>query len=108
MADPTSADGGAERDAEWRFDDLRALYVNCTLKCSPQLSHTQGLIDRSRAIMKQHGVAVTVLRAADHDIATGRVARHDRARLAKRRLARHPPAGAGRRHPGAVRADLAG
>lgn len=26
----------------WRFDDLRAAYVNCTLKPSPQLSHTQG------------------------------------------------------------------
>jgi hypothetical protein len=29
------------------FDDLRAVFFNCTLKPSPQLSHTQGLIDRS-------------------------------------------------------------
>ena len=27
---------------EWRFDGLRALYVNCTLKRSPEPSHTQG------------------------------------------------------------------
>src|SRR5215468_11068650 len=54
-----------------RYDDLRAMFINCTLKRSPELSHTQGLIDVSRAIMEQHGVHVTVLRAVDHDIATG-------------------------------------
>ena len=59
------------RTDEWRFDDLRALYVNCTLKRSPERSHTQGLIDVSVAIMERHGVAVTQLRAVDHDIATG-------------------------------------
>jgi hypothetical protein len=32
-----------------RYDDLRALYVNCTLKRSPDLSNTQGLADRSIA-----------------------------------------------------------
>ena len=31
-----------------RYDDLRALFINCTLKRSPELSHTQGLIDRQR------------------------------------------------------------
>jgi multimeric flavodoxin WrbA len=56
---------------EWRFDDLRALYINCTLKRSPERSHTQGLIDRSRSIMEGHGVTVDELRAVDHDIATG-------------------------------------
>jgi hypothetical protein len=25
-----------------RYDDLSALFLNCTLKPSPQLSHTQG------------------------------------------------------------------
>src|SRR5256885_5097493 len=54
-----------------RYDDLRALFINCTLKRSPELSHTQGLIDVSRAILERHGVAVDVLRAVDHDIATG-------------------------------------
>lgn len=58
-------------DAPARYDDLRALYVNCTLKRSPERSHTQGLIDRSVAIMEAHGVAVEQLRAVDHDIATG-------------------------------------
>ena len=58
-------------DRDWDFSGLRALYVNCTLKRSPELSHTQGLVDRSAAIMRQHGVQVDQIRAVDHDIATG-------------------------------------
>ncbi|MGH3384449.1 MAG: flavodoxin family protein [Nocardioidaceae bacterium] len=53
------------------FSGLRAMYINCTLKRSPELSHTQGLVDLSRRIMDKHGVQVEVLRAVDHDIATG-------------------------------------
>ena len=50
---------------------LRAMYVSCTLKRSPELSNTEGLVDRSAAIMLKNGVTVEVLRAVDHDIATG-------------------------------------
>jgi multimeric flavodoxin WrbA len=57
--------------AEHDFSGLRALYINCTLKRSPERSHTQGLVDRSAAIMRKHGVAVETLRAVDLDIATG-------------------------------------
>ncbi len=53
------------------YDDLRAVYLNCTLKPSPAMSHTQGLVDRSSHIMRAHGVAVDVIRAVDHDIAPG-------------------------------------
>jgi multimeric flavodoxin WrbA len=53
------------------YSDLRALYVNCTLKRSPHVSNTQGLADRSIAIMRRNGVSVDVVRAVDHDIATG-------------------------------------
>ena len=56
---------------DWDFSGLRALYVNGTLKRSPELSHTQGLVDRSAAIMSRHGVQVDQIRAVDHDIATG-------------------------------------
>ena len=41
----------------WDFTDLRALFVNCTLKPSPDLSNTQGLMDISVAIMEANGVA---------------------------------------------------
>lgn len=54
-----------------RFEGLRAVFVNCTLKRSPELSHTQGLIDRSIGLMEGEGVDVDQIRAIDHDIATG-------------------------------------
>jgi multimeric flavodoxin WrbA len=53
------------------YDDLRALYINCTLKRSPAVSHTEGLVDVSRKILEKQGVQVDVIRAIDHDIATG-------------------------------------
>ena len=53
------------------YSDLRAVFVNCTLKKSPALSHTQGLADMSVALMRQNGVAVEVIRAVDHDIPVG-------------------------------------
>ncbi len=58
-------------ESRWDFSDLRALFLNCTLKRSPELSHTQGLIDISRAIMEKNGVTVEVLRPVDHAIAYG-------------------------------------
>jgi multimeric flavodoxin WrbA len=59
------------RQSRWDFSGLRALFVNCTLKRSPERSHTQGLADRSAEIMRRQGVAVDTIRAVDHDIATG-------------------------------------
>jgi multimeric flavodoxin WrbA len=53
------------------FDGLSALFINCSLKRSPEISHTDGLVARSAALMRSHGVAVSTVRAADHDIATG-------------------------------------
>ncbi len=53
------------------FSDLSALFVNCTLKKSPELSHTQGLMDVSAQIMRKQGVSVDSFRAVDHAIATG-------------------------------------
>ena len=55
----------------WDFSDLRALHVNCTLKRSPERSHTQGLIDLSKAIMDANGVTVDEVRAVDHELAPG-------------------------------------
>ena len=54
-----------------RYDDLNALFINCTLKPSPELSHTQGLIEVSAGIMRKQGVRAETIRAVDHDIATG-------------------------------------
>ena len=57
--------------SKWDFSDLNALFLNCTLKRSPDLSHTQGLIDISSAIMEKNGVTVEALRPVDIDIAYG-------------------------------------
>jgi multimeric flavodoxin WrbA len=53
------------------YTGLKALFINCTLKKSPQTSNTEGLVDISAAIMKKQGVQVEVIRAIDHDIAQG-------------------------------------
>ncbi|MEX2586441.1 MAG: flavodoxin family protein [Actinomycetota bacterium] len=58
-------------ESRWDFSDLQAMVINCTLKPSPGLSHTQGLLDRSIAIMERNGVGVDVARAVDHDLPPG-------------------------------------
>jgi len=55
----------------WDFSELKALYFNCTLTKSPEKSHTDLLIETSRNIMDKHGVKTEMIRAIDHDIATG-------------------------------------
>jgi multimeric flavodoxin WrbA len=57
--------------SRWDFSDLRALYLNCTLKRSPELSHTEGLARISMEIMRKNGVAVELIRVVDHDIPVG-------------------------------------
>lgn len=53
------------------FRGLRAVFINATLKRSPEPSHTDGLIRLSSGVMRDHGVDVDEIRAIDHDIATG-------------------------------------
>ena len=58
-------------NSKWDFSDLKAVFVNCTLKRSPEQSHTEGLMNISRAIMEKNGVSVEMVRAVDHEIAFG-------------------------------------
>ncbi len=65
---------GSKKDKPERKDDfsgLSALFLNCTLKRSPELSHTEGLIGISRAIMEKNGIATTLIRPVDLTIAPG-------------------------------------
>ncbi len=57
--------------SKWDFSDLRALFINCTLKPSRTRSNTEGLMEISVAIMEANGVTVDRIRAVDHDIAPG-------------------------------------
>ena len=53
------------------FTGLRALYFNGTLKKSPEISNTEGLLRASMGLMEKHGVKTELIRTIDHDIATG-------------------------------------
>ena len=67
-------DGIQERlcdDNTTDFSDLKALIVNCTLKLSPDGSHTDKLLGIVETIMVRNKVEVDRIRAVDHDIAPG-------------------------------------
>ncbi|MEQ8435012.1 MAG: NAD(P)H-dependent oxidoreductase [Oceanicaulis sp.] len=54
-----------------QYSDLKALFVNCTLKRSPDASNTDALMDVCRRIMTGAGVSVDSVRLVDHQIAFG-------------------------------------
>lgn len=56
---------------DFDFSGLSALILNCTLKPSGELSHTESLIEVPRAIMEANGVAVEVLRPVDYELSPG-------------------------------------
>ncbi|HSJ71945.1 MAG TPA: hypothetical protein VLA29_09915 [Acidimicrobiia bacterium] len=43
------------------YSDLSAVFINCTLKRSPELSHTGGLIDISEAVMSANGITTEII-----------------------------------------------
>lgn len=53
------------------FHHLRAAFVNCTLKPSPQPSHTDLLMEVSRQIMRSEGVHVDSVRLVDFEVPAG-------------------------------------
>ena len=59
------------KSGDFDFSDLRALFLNCTLKRSPELSHTSGLVDISAEIMRRKNVHVDILRPVDFQLAPG-------------------------------------
>ncbi|MGI8632513.1 MAG: flavodoxin family protein [Solirubrobacterales bacterium] len=73
MADDVLTDRQAQmcEDNETDFSDLKAVFINCTLKKSPELSHTQGLMDIAQEMMRRNGVAIDHYRAVDEQLATG-------------------------------------
>jgi multimeric flavodoxin WrbA len=57
--------------SRWDFSDLNALYLNCTLKKTPEASRTEGLMRISQAIMEANRVQTEMLRPVDYQIALG-------------------------------------
>jgi multimeric flavodoxin WrbA len=62
MAESLGADAGA---------GLKALGINCTLKPSPERSHTEALMNRVLGILAEHGVETETLRPVDYDVKFG-------------------------------------
>lgn len=89
------------------FTGRRAMYINSTLNRSSARSHTQGLTDRSVALIQRNAVEVDQIRTVDHYVAVGVQPDHDRVQMGPRRVACPTPAHPRRRHPGARRPDLA-
>jgi multimeric flavodoxin WrbA len=50
---------------------LKALFLNCTLKRSPQISNTQALIDKATGLFSDLGVESECIRVVDHKIPFG-------------------------------------
>lgn len=53
------------------FSNLKAVYVNCTLKKTPEKSHTSSLMEVSKAIMRKEKVEIDEIRLIDHQVASG-------------------------------------
>ncbi len=53
------------------FSSLKAVYINCTLKKSPLVSNTAGLMDVSKGIMEREKVSIDEIRLVDHEVANG-------------------------------------
>lgn len=51
--------------------ELHALFLNCTLKRSPERSHTQALIDKVAALMRNLRVETETVRVVDYDVKFG-------------------------------------
>ena len=55
------------------FSDLKALFINCSIKIDKSKSHTQHLIDKAVKVMTDQGVQVEQLYALEHKIAVGMI-----------------------------------
>ncbi len=54
-----------------KYDDLKVLFLNCTLERSPRMSHTEGLIAVAQGILDANNVQHKLIRPVDYDIAAG-------------------------------------
>ena len=55
----------------YNYSSLKAIFLNCTLKKTPAVSNTEGLMDMSRSIMQAMGIQTEMIRIVDHKIAFG-------------------------------------
>ena len=53
------------------FSNLSVIYINCSLKKSPQISHTETLMKVSQNILKKENVVYETIRLIDEEVAVG-------------------------------------
>lgn len=53
------------------FSDLTAVFLNCTLKPTGALSHTEALMKNAQEIMSANGIATEQIRAVDYHLPPG-------------------------------------
>ncbi|MBU0695077.1 MAG: NAD(P)H-dependent oxidoreductase [Bacteroidetes bacterium] len=53
------------------FSDLSAVFLSCTLKKSPEISNTEGLMAMAQTIMEANEIKTQLFRVVDHQIAYG-------------------------------------
>lgn len=63
----------ADTKAPAKYDDLKALFINCSIKKDKDQSHTQRLINRAAGVMREQGVEVEELYLLDYQVAFGMV-----------------------------------
>lgn len=51
--------------------DLKALFLNCTLKQSPETSNTHAFVEKSISIFNELGVSSEIIRVTDYDLKFG-------------------------------------
>jgi multimeric flavodoxin WrbA len=61
------------KNSETKYTDLKALYINCSIKKDKSKSHTQLLMNKSAKIMQSQGVKVEHIYVLDHPIAFGMI-----------------------------------
>ncbi len=54
-----------------KYNDLKVLFLNCTLNRTPVLSHTEALIGVAQRIFESNGVATKVIRPVDYVLPAG-------------------------------------
>jgi multimeric flavodoxin WrbA len=55
------------------FNDISALFINCSIKKDKAQSHTQLLVNKAVDVMQKEGVKVEQIYALDHNIAFGMI-----------------------------------
>ena len=54
-----------------KYNDLKVLFLNCTLNRTPVLSHTEGLIKIAQKIFEATGASTKIIRPVDYDLPAG-------------------------------------